>query len=125
MIATVIAAESLARVSNWQPSAWWGAAVGDGMGSLRYRHYSSGLGDLVPNQDGLWVTWIHRPYHVQTNSVGLRNTEEPSDDAFRVLAIGDSQTFGPYLANDDTWPAWAENYLRRQQGRADGVQVFN
>src|SRR5262249_52483775 len=83
------------------------------------------FGDLAPNQDGLWVVWYHRPYHVQTNSIGLRNAEEPLDKAYRVLAIGDSQTFGPYLANDDTWPAWSENYLRRQQGRADGVQVFN
>jgi lysophospholipase L1-like esterase len=125
IIATVFAAESLARVWNWQPSAWWGAAVGDGMGPLRYSHYSSGLGDLVPNQDGLWVSWLHRPYHVQTNSVGLRNTEEPSDSAFQILAVGDSTTFGIYLANDDTWPAWSENRLRQHYGNARSVRVFN
>src|SRR5262249_38871162 len=62
---------------------------------------------------------------VQTNSVGLRNAEEPSDTAFRILAVGDSQTFGPYLANDDTWPAWTENLLRRRDQRVDSVQVFN
>jgi lysophospholipase L1-like esterase len=56
--------------------------------------------------------------------VGLRHTEEPRDQAFRILAVGDSQTFGPYLANDDTWPAWTENLLRQRLG-ADRVQVFN
>jgi lysophospholipase L1-like esterase len=123
IIATVIAAESLARVWSWQPSAWW--ALGDGMGSLRYRHYSSGFGDLVPNQDGLWIGGLHRPYHVQTNSVGLRNTEEPSDDSFQILAVGDSTTFGIYLANDDTWPAWAESRLRQHYGNTRRLRVFN
>jgi hypothetical protein len=44
--------------------------------------------------------YVHRPYNVQTNSVGFRNTEEPSASAFQMLAVGDSQTFGPYLANE-------------------------
>jgi lysophospholipase L1-like esterase len=83
------------------------------------------MGDLVPNQDGHWITWFHRPYHVQTNAVGLRNTEAPHDGAFRVLALGDSQTFGAYLANEDSWPAWTENALRRRLRTKNGIQVFN
>jgi lysophospholipase L1-like esterase len=62
---------------------------------------------------------------VQTNSFGLRNIEEPNEKAFRILALGDSQTFGPYLANEDTWPAWTENALRRSVTSKDGIQVFN
>jgi lysophospholipase L1-like esterase len=122
IVATVIAAESLARVWDWQVPF---ARVADGIGSMRYLHSSSGLGDLVPNQDGVWIGWLHRPYHVQTNSVGLRNTEEPSDDAFQILAVGDSTTFGIYLANDDTWPAWSESGLRQHYGNARRVSVFN
>jgi lysophospholipase L1-like esterase len=121
---TLIGAELAARVYDWQLPSRDGA-TGDRLGQSRYYYSPSGYGDLVPSQDGHWVIWFHRPYHVQTNSVGLRNTEEPSDKAFRILALGDSQTFGPYLANDDTWPFWTEVALRRHYGDADKVQVFN
>jgi lysophospholipase L1-like esterase len=123
-VLTLIGAEFAARIYDWQLSSRDGF-TGDRLGQSRYYHSSSGAGDLVPSQDGHWVIWFHRPYHVQTNSVGLRNTEEPSDKAFRILALGDSQTFGPYLANDDTWPFWTEVALRRHYGDADKVQVFN
>jgi lysophospholipase L1-like esterase len=124
IIATLVAAESLARIFDWEPRAWDGSA-GDGMGPLRYYHSPTGLGDLVPNQDGLWVIWFHRPYNVQTNSVGLRNTEEPSAQLFQILAVGDSQTFGPYLANEDAWPAWSQVYLAQHYHDGARVQVFN
>jgi lysophospholipase L1-like esterase len=124
IVATLVAAESLARIFDWEPRAWDGSA-GDGMGALRYYHSSSGLGDLVPNQNGLWVIWFHRPYNVQTDSVGFRNIEEPSANAFQILAVGDSQTFGPYLANEDTWPAWSEAYLARHYHNGAPVRVFN
>lgn len=123
-VLTLIGAEAAARIYDWKLLARDGSG-GDSLGQWRYYHSPSGYGDLVPSQDGHWVIWFHRPYHVQTNSVGLRNTEEPSDTAFRVLAIGDSQTFGPYLANDDTWPFWTENALRKHYGDADKIQVFN
>ncbi len=124
VLVTIVVAELLARVWDWAPQPR-DAPVGDGLRHWRYGFSPSGYGDLLPNQDGHWVTWFHRPYHVQTNSVGLRNTEEPFDKAFRILAVGDSQTFGPYLANEDTWPAWTENMLRQQWGDAQTVQVFN
>lgn len=124
VLATVIGAEVAARVFDWSARSR-DLAADDGLGPRRYYHSTEGAGDLVPNQDGHWVIWFHRPYHVQTNSAGLRNVEEPAQTAFRILAIGDSQTFGPYLANEDTWPAWTEYYLRQQSRRADLVQVFN
>lgn len=121
---TLIGAEFAARIYDWQMPSRDGT-TGDRLGQSRYYHSPSGAGDLVSSQDGHWVIWFHRPYHVQTNSVGLRNTEEPSDKSFRILAIGDSQTFGPYLANEDTWPAATEAALRKHYGDADKVQVFN
>jgi hypothetical protein len=93
VIATVSGAEIIARAYDWAPRASH-TPTGDGLGPWRYEHSPTGYGDLVPNQDGHWIVWFHRPYHVQTNSVGLRNTQEPSEAAFRILAIGDSQTFG-------------------------------
>jgi lysophospholipase L1-like esterase len=123
-MAAVGGAEIIARTYDWMPRAS-DTPAGDNLGRSRYDYSPTGYGDLVANQDGYWEIWFHRPYHVQTNSIGLRNTEEPSDKAFRILAVGDSQTFGPYLANEDTWPAWAENYLRQKSGRVGAVQVFN
>ncbi len=121
-VVTIVGAELLLRAYTWVPVE---AVIGDTLGQSRYDHSPRGAGDLLPGQDGHWVVWFHRPYHVQTNSLGLRHTEEPSETAFRVLAIGDSQTFGPYLTNEDTWPGWTENQLRLMQGRRDGIQVFN
>ena len=124
VLASLLGAELLARIYDWGPRSR-DFAAGDNLGMSRYNHSSGGFGDLVPGQDGHWATWFHRPYHVQTNSVGLRNTEEPSDKAFRILAVGDSQTFGPFLGNEDTWPAWTENYLRRRDQSDERIQVFN
>jgi len=91
--------------------------------SYRYNEADGG-GDLVPNQDGVWAIWPHRPYHVQTNSDGLRNAEEVDPHAeLTILAVGDSFTFGPYVPNEDTWPAWLEHMLRTSLG--PGVQVLN
>ncbi len=103
----------------------WTGGGGDRLGQSRYYHSPTGGGDLVPHQDGHWVIWFHRPYHVQTNSLGFRNTEEPSDKAFRILALGDSQTFGVYVTNEDTWPSWTENELRQRLNSNERVQVFN
>ena len=124
VLASLLGAELLVRVYDWGPRSG-DFAAGDNLGLSRYNYSHRGFGDLVPAQDGHWATWFHRPYHVQTNSVGLRNTEEPSDKAFRIVAIGDSQTFGPFLANEDTWPAWTENYLRRRDQSDERFQVFN
>jgi lysophospholipase L1-like esterase len=122
--ATLAGAEIVARLYAWEPPRSLEPTKNDGLGVSRYLYSPNGFGDLVPQQDGHWIIWYHRPYHVQTNSLGLRNTEEPRVNAVRVLAIGDSQTFGPYLANEDTWPAWLENHLRLKDRQRD-VQVFN
>ena len=123
-LATLVGVELVVRVFDWTPRAR-DFRSGDGLGMSRYNYSPSGFGDLMPGQDGHWVTWFHRPYHVETNSAGLRNTETASGKALRILAVGDSQTFGPFLANEDTWPAWTENYLRQRDRSADRTQVFN
>lgn len=84
----------------------------------------TGVGDLPPHMNDVWCLWPDRPYRVKTNSLGLRNHEEPKERSFKILALGDSMTFGPYLANEDTWPAWLENELRLS-AKSDAIQVFN
>ena len=124
IVSTLASAEALSRLYAWEPPRSLEPMSNDGLGLSRYLYSPVGSGDLVPRQDGHWIIWYHRPYHVQTNSLGLRNVEEPRGNAVRVLAIGDSQTFGPYLANEDTWPAWLENHLRLKDKQRD-IQVFN
>lgn len=53
---------------------------------------------------------------VETNSQGLRDREfpeAPSESLVRVLAIGDSQTFGNGLFSADTWPKQLEAALNK------------
>jgi hypothetical protein len=64
------------------------------------------LGDLLPRENKLWMFVPEMPYRVVVNSQGLRMDH---DLAFpkqkpRILCLGDSFTFGPYLANHDTYP---------------------
>lgn len=95
------------------------------LGHIKYGFNPYGYGDLHPNQDGVWVLQKHTPYHVQTNSVGLRNSEELNeDDSLRILAIGDSFTFGVYLPNEQTWPGITEQLLRNKLSDPY-IQVLN
>ncbi len=66
--ATVLVAEVLARAYGWTPSR--DDYTADRLGQWRYYHSAGGSGDLVPNQDGHWVIWFHRPYHVQDQQRG-------------------------------------------------------
>ncbi|MBL8833901.1 MAG: SGNH/GDSL hydrolase family protein [Rhodospirillales bacterium] len=122
--ATVVAGELGARIWLWTPSTLGAEPAGDRLGNSRYAFAPDVPGDLVPGQDGHWVVWWRRPYHVVTNSQGFRSLEEPQPGFRQIVALGDSQTFGPYVATEDTWPAWVQSELRRQKllGR---VQVHN
>jgi lysophospholipase L1-like esterase len=56
---------------------------------------------------------------VRTNSLGLRHGEiapEPARGTLRVLALGDSQTFGNGLDLSETWPKQLEQMLEIRGG---------
>jgi len=64
------------------------------------------LGDLLPRENKIWMFVPAMPYRVVVNSQGLRMDH---DLAFpkkrpRILCLGDSFTFGPYLPGHDTYP---------------------
>lgn len=65
------------------------------------------LGDLRPNVDAVEEWEQGMPFRLITNSQGLRMTEDvsPAKRRQRVLVLGDSFTFGPHLANEDTFPS--------------------
>lgn len=90
-----------------------------------FAYSASGLGDLAPGLDSVERILPNRPYHLQTNSVGLRNIAEVDNDpaTFRILALGDSFTYGYYVHNEEAWPSRLEEILN--QRLAVPVQVFN
>jgi len=61
------------------------------------------LGPLSANDESIWLYSFSMPYRVQTNKQGLRMDYDlvfPKQKQ-RVLFLGDSFTFGPYLPNHD------------------------
>jgi len=64
------------------------------------------FGDLRPQESGMWLYSPTMPYLVGINSQGLRMDQDlqfPKQKQ-RILFLGDSYTFGPYLVNHDTIP---------------------
>ena len=69
------------------------------------------------------------PHRVRINAHGYRGPEIPAGrdpGEFRVLAIGDSFTFGDFVDDEDTLPAQVEANLRqRDLAGCDSVRVLN
>ncbi len=64
------------------------------------------------------------PYAVSTNSLGLRDDEpREKDGRMRILALGDSRTFGDGVSDHETWPYLLEHQLNEIQ--ADRFEVIN
>ena len=64
---------------------------------------------------------------VITNASGIRGADinlEKSSDVYRILALGDSQTFGNGLEISDTWPKQLETYLNESTA-GKRVEVIN
>jgi len=76
------------------------------MSKVSYEHKPKLLGDLKKNDNSVWLYNPEMPYRVITNSQGLRRNKEVYffKQKTRVLFIGDSYTFGPYLENYDCYP---------------------
>jgi lysophospholipase L1-like esterase len=78
----------------------------------------TGAGDLLPSRHFIDVGKPTMPFRVKTNRLGTRNDREYSTrkpaGAFRILAMGDSLTYGVHVNNQDTWPQQLENLLRNE-----------
>jgi lysophospholipase L1-like esterase len=59
-------------------------------------------------------------YRASFNSWGMRGAEPRNGSHPRILALGDSQTFGLGVADDETWPARLDEQLARD-GRPHAV----
>ncbi|MCK5863413.1 MAG: hypothetical protein KAH38_13065, partial [Candidatus Hydrogenedentes bacterium] len=53
-------------------------------------------------------------YTASINSIGIRDRELPRDrgDTYRILAIGDSYTYGWGVAREESWPCLMEKQLQ-------------
>lgn len=83
---------------------------------------------LRPNLDHLPIQGTVGPYPVSftvsTNALGFRSGPVPERKGeFRVLALGNSCTFGVGVGDEETWPARLETLLERSLGR--DVLVIN
>jgi lysophospholipase L1-like esterase len=114
----VVAFEVVARVVGWRPPAPAQTAT------TEFGYGIGGNGDLQPNLDSVVRLYNIRPYYLHTDSLGLRDTDELRPDAFRILAAGDSFTFGMYVHNQEAWPARLEETLN-QRRLPRRVQVLN
>jgi hypothetical protein len=65
-----------------------------------------------------------RDIEIRVNSIGLRYDElsPKTPDEFRVLVLGDSITFGDFLADEETWTRRME---QRTRGRAKKIRFLN
>lgn len=64
-------------------------------------------------------------FTISTDEHGLRNPPlAPEGARTRILAIGDSTTFGLGVNNEDTWPAQLEKILNERAG-AERFEVLN
>jgi len=77
---------------------------------------------MVPNEDHF--TYLHR---VRVNSHGLRGREigPKRPGVVRVLALGDSLTYGQGVADDETLPAQLESFLNARDPRGRTWEVVN
>jgi len=114
----VVIIELGARVVLWQSPQTPTSKQGFGFSTVGY-------GDLIPNLNTTETLMPIRPYHLKTNSAGLRNSDEINEDesVFRVLAIGDSFTYGFYVHNEEAYPYRLEEVL--EQTLSGRFQVLN
>ncbi|MCJ7728999.1 MAG: hypothetical protein MUO27_03850, partial [Sedimentisphaerales bacterium] len=94
--------------------------------TFQFKKRPSLFGDLTPNDNRIWQIKPAMPYRVTTNKQGLRMDH---DLAFpkkkqRILVLGDSMTFGPYLPNHHTYPYLLEKKYSDKEVINAGVPGF-
>lgn len=82
------------------------SSKGDFRSDYKFQSRPELFGDLTPNHDEIWDYDPRLPYRVSTNSQGLRMNKDLSfpKKKQRILILGDSYTFGPYLNAPNTYP---------------------
>lgn len=116
-LVALLAVEVVLRALELAPSA--------GVGSVTEAEFARVPGLLTPGQDIVDREKPALPYHVRINALGYRGAELPAgaDEAtLRILAVGDSFTYGDFVDDEQTLPARLEARLRERCGT---VTVIN
>jgi lysophospholipase L1-like esterase len=96
-----------------------------GVFTVNARQFEEVPGMFAPGQDVMVLTKRPLPHRVRINALGYRGPEitvtKPAGE-FRILYVGDSGTFGDFVANEETLPAQLE---ARLAGQCTGVRVIN
>lgn len=85
------------------------------------------LGDLLPRENKIWLFAPAMPYRVVVNSQGLRMDRDlqfPKKKP-RILCLGDSFTFGPYLPNYNTYPGLLQQKYPDKEVINAGICGYN
>ena len=118
ILLTFLTCEIIARALLWMPT------LEINVGTPRQGLTVDAIGDWVPNQRAIWEDGrLEYPYFVNINNAGFRNLEGINPDAYRILALGDSQTFGLFLNSHDIWTNVTEKILNVRSKRS--VQLLN
>jgi lysophospholipase L1-like esterase len=83
--------------------------------------------EFVPSCEATWNAEAltgKEPTSFRTNSIGLRDAELKDDGAVRILALGDSCTWGWQVPQDDAYPQQLQRLLNEQFGRGQ-YRVIN
>ena len=78
---------------------------------------------LVPNSSGRMFDTT-----IRINNLGFRGPDTPRDkgDAFRIVALGESQTFGPTLRDGEKpWPELLQDLFDRHASCGRKIEVLN
>ena len=133
LVATTTAPTYSYRAANANPTAfatWWFYYLNEWIRDDGIRS-ASDLPDpqkklpfvLVPNSSGrMFDTTIH------INNLGFRGPDLPRDkgDAFRIVALGESQTFGPTLRDGEKpWPELLQDVFDQHASCGHKIEVIN
>ncbi|CAM2057286.1 conserved hypothetical protein [Desulfovibrionales bacterium] len=84
------------------------------------------LADLAQNQRALWNMKPDAPFLLITDQYGFRRSNDFSlrTELQKILILGDSIAFCPYLPNHDTWPVLLEELIPRSVVMNAGVPGY-
>lgn len=113
--ALLLVAELVARVAEPGPFRWYDISPYEKVANLPHVHRRNAR-----------VQWDSSSYEIDSH--GWRGPEFKPDygaDELRVVAIGDSCTFGKGVEESDTWPRQLERVLQGELGASRRVRVAN
>lgn len=84
------------------------------------------MGDLAPNDDRIWLNLPSIPYRVVSNAQGFRMDRDIQfpKTTQRILALGDSMTFGPYISVFDSYPYLLNRKLKDREVINAGIAGY-